>query len=57
MQQPFDRHAISCHLAKIVFFIGVIAISRFSGILLDGLSTTAGHGLHRLTQELWMFCS
>lgn len=40
----------------VTFFVGVIAFLRHSDILLDGLATTVGYGLHGLTQELWMFC-
>ena len=56
MQQLSAVHAVPCRLAKGAFFVGVIAILRYSDILLNGLATTAGYGLHRLTQELWMFC-
>jgi hypothetical protein len=56
MQQLSAMHTIPCHLAKITFFFGVIAILRYADILFDGLATTVGEGLHRLTQELWMFC-
>lgn len=49
-------HTIPCHLARFALFFVAIAILRYSDILLDGLATTAGYGLHRLTQELWMFC-
>jgi hypothetical protein len=56
MQQPSAVHAVPCRLAKVIFFVGVIAILRYSDILPKGLATTATDGLHQLTQELWMFC-
>jgi hypothetical protein len=56
MQQLSAENSIPCRLATMAFFFGVIAILGYSDILLDGLATTAGNGLHRLTQELWMFC-
>jgi hypothetical protein len=57
MQQLSAMHSIPCHLARFALFFAAIAILRYSDILLDGLATTAGYGLHQLTQELWMFCS
>lgn len=56
MQQLSAMHSIPCNLARCVLLFAAIAILRYSDILLDGLATTAGYGLHRLTQELWMFC-
>lgn len=57
MQQLSEVQSVPCQLAKLAFFTGLIAVFRFSDILLDGLATTVGHGLHRLTQELWVFYS
>jgi hypothetical protein len=56
MQQLSAVHTIPGHLARFALLFAAIAILRYSDILLDGLATTAGYGLHRLTQELWMFC-
>jgi hypothetical protein len=56
MQQLSAVNTLPCHLARFALLFATIAILRYSGILLDGLATTAGYGLHRLTQELWMFC-
>lgn len=56
MQQPSAMHSIPCYLARFTLLFAAIAILRYSDILLDSLATTAGYGLHRLTQELWMFC-
>lgn len=56
MPQLSAVHHVSCRLAKVTFFVGVIAILRYSDILFRTIGTTAGDGLHRLTQELWMFC-
>lgn len=56
MQQLSAMHSIPCYLARFALLFAAIAILRYSDILLDGLATTAGYGLHRLTQELWMFC-
>jgi len=57
MQQLSAMNSIPCHLARFALLFATIAILRYSDILLDGLATTAGYGLHQLTQELWMFCS
>jgi hypothetical protein len=56
MQQLSAVPNIPYHLARFALLFAAIAILRYSDILLDGLATTAGDGLHRLTQELWMFC-
>jgi hypothetical protein len=56
MQQLSAMHSIPCHLARFALLFATIAILRYSDILLDSLATTAGYGLHRLTQELWVFC-
>ena len=57
MHQPSAVHSVTSQFAKIAFFTGVIVISVFSDILLDGLAAHVGDGFHRLTQELWKFCS
>lgn len=56
MQQFSDMHSIPYHLARFALLFATIAILGYSDTLLDSLETTAGYGLHRLTQELWMFC-